>query len=101
RPMYVIIWEFQVKAGRQKDFEKLYATNGIWAKLFRRGPGYLSTELVRDPKRPQRYVTIDRWISSEAYEMFIQKWKEDYEALDSYCRNLTEHEALLGAFTQI
>jgi len=32
--MYVIIWEFQVKAGRQKDFEKAYAANGIGRSSF-------------------------------------------------------------------
>jgi len=53
------------------------------------------------PQTTQRYVTIDRWISSEAYDAFVKTWKEDYEALDAYCRNLTERESLLGAFTQI
>ncbi len=61
----------------------------------------MNTELIRDPRRPQRYVTIDRWISSEAYEAFIERWKEDYEALDAYCMTLTERESQLGAFTQL
>ena len=99
--MYMIIWEFQVKANRQRDFEKVYASDGMWAKLFKRGAGYINTELIRDPKRPQRYVTIDRWISSEAYDAFRAKWREDYDALDSYCRGLTDREALLGTFTQL
>jgi heme-degrading monooxygenase HmoA len=99
--MYVIIWEFHVKAGRQKDFEKMYSPNGTWAKLFKRAPGYLNTELIHDPKHPQRYMTIDRWISSEAYDAFRAKWREDYDALDAHCRSLTDREAQLGAFTEL
>ncbi|MBI5842342.1 MAG: antibiotic biosynthesis monooxygenase [Chloroflexi bacterium] len=97
--MYLVIWEYQVKPGRQQDFEKIYSTNGLWAKLFKRGAGYLNTELLRDPDRPRRYITIDHWISLEAYEAFLAKWKEDYDALDAHCKDLTERESQLGTFT--
>jgi len=101
KTMYVIIWEYQVKASREHDFEKYYAPNGVWAKLFRRAAGYLNSELIRDPKHPRRYVTIDRWISAEAYDAFRAKWKDDYDALDTHCGNLMERESLLGTFTEM
>ena len=68
--MYVIIWEYQVKADSVVEFERIYASNGVWAELFRKEDGYLGTELLRDSTHPRRYITIDRWTSSGDYESF-------------------------------
>ena len=99
--MYLVIWEYRVRAGCQKEFEKMYSPNGLWARLFRRGAGYLNTELIHDPKNRSRYLTIDRWISSEAYDAFRANWREDYDALAAHCARLIEREAQLGAFTEL
>jgi heme-degrading monooxygenase HmoA len=58
--MYIIIWEYQVKPDKQAEFEKIYAANGTWAELFKKGTGYLGTELIRSTELPEQYVTIDR-----------------------------------------
>jgi hypothetical protein len=42
--MYIIIWEYQVKANRVAEFENIYATNGAWAKLFQKSAGFLGIE---------------------------------------------------------
>lgn len=96
--MYVIIWEYRAKEGRESAFEQIYGPAGEWIGLFQHGDGYLGTDLLRDTDTPRRYVTIDRWVSSTAYEAFRRQWKSDYEALDARCEPLTEHEALLGTF---
>lgn len=94
--MYVIVWEYRVKAEQRVAFEEIYASNGAWAELFRKEEGYLGTELLRDSNQPQRYITIDRWTSSEDYESFRSKWKCEYARLDAQCEGLTEQETLLG-----
>jgi heme-degrading monooxygenase HmoA len=97
--MYVIIWEYQVKAERVTEFEGIYAAEGAWAQLFQRHLGYLGTELLRDSDQPRRYITIDRWVSAEAYNSFQLKWQEEYKELDARCENLTERELFLGTFS--
>ena len=99
--MYVIIWGYQVNADRVSEFERIYASKGAWAQLFKNDAGYLGTELLRDSKHPQRYITIDRWVSSEAYDSFLAKWKVDYDALDARCKNLTDHESFLGTLSPV
>jgi quinol monooxygenase YgiN len=94
--MYVIIWEYQVKVDHVADFETIYAPNGAWAELFREGNGFINTELLCDEIYPQRYITIDRWVSSRAYEGFLAQWHKEHEALDAYCKGLTEWENLLA-----
>jgi len=95
---YLAVWEFQVRAECVAEFEKIYGPDGQWAKLFRRSPMYLGTELVRDLERAGRYVTIDRWISREALRQFKQQFAADYAALDETCERLTELEARVGDF---
>jgi heme-degrading monooxygenase HmoA len=94
--MYMIIWEYRVKRGKQSQFEAIYSPNGAWAKLFRKEAGYLGTSFLRDTNDPQRYVTIDRWTSKEAYENFLNQREKEYKALDADCEELTEQESVLG-----
>jgi heme-degrading monooxygenase HmoA len=94
--MYMIIWEYRVKWGRQSHFEAIYSPAGAWAKLFSQEAGYLGTTFLRDTNDPQRYVTIDRWTSREAYENFLNQREKEYKALDADCEDLTEQESELG-----
>ena len=96
--MYVIVWEFLPKAGREREFEAAYGPDGDWARFFGRGPGYLGTELQRDVQHPRRYLTLDRWESRKAYEAFRAAHAAAYEALDRRFEALTESETPLGSF---
>lgn len=99
--MYVIIWEYQVKAESSTEFEKIYGGDGAWAELFQKQIGYLGTELLHDPHSHQRYITIDRWVSSVEYESFLSQWKKEYQALDARCEDLTVQESMLGKWETI
>jgi heme-degrading monooxygenase HmoA len=94
----LVLWEFFVRPENQREFECLYGADGDWAQCFRQGAGYLGTELVRDLKNARRYVTVDRWESREAYEVFKSSHASAYKMLDERCERLTEREAEIGAF---
>ena len=94
----VHLWEFEVRPGREAEFESHYGPEGTWAKLFRSAEGYDGTTLLRDPARPGRYVTIDRWDSEAAYQRFRSARAADYAALDAACEALTVSERSLGRF---
>ena len=99
--MYVIIWEYQVKLEKQAKFEKIYAANGAWTELFKKGTGYLGTELLRHTNQPLRFLTIDRWTSKEDYEAFRSRWEKEYKVLDAQCESLTESESTLGKWDAV
>ena len=99
--MHITIWEFHAIAGREAEFEQSYGPDGEWARLFRRGEGYLGTELLRDEAYPRRYITLDRWTSPAARSAFQGQWRAEYNALDKQCEALTEHEAPLGVLTLV
>ena len=46
--------------------------------------------------RGHRYITLDRWRSRAAYEVFRKTFAEDYSRLDEWCERLVEHERTLG-----
>lgn len=94
--MYVIIWEYRVRAAHVAEFVEIYSATGVWARLFQKSQGYLGTELLADGEHPHRYLTIDRWSSSQEFEAFLAKYKKEYADLDAQCGGLTEQETLLG-----
>jgi heme-degrading monooxygenase HmoA len=95
---YVYIWEFEVAPHKQAEFLHAYGPAGLWTALFRRASGYLGTLLLNDQVNPRRYLTVDRWTSTEAHDAFLEKFRAEYEELDRACENLTSHDASLGSY---
>ncbi len=98
--VYVHVWEFTVDDASRSDFEREYGPEGRWAALFRRAPGYLGTQLLRDESTPGRYLTIDRWQSAAAYRSFRSAFAEAYESLDRKFEAMTREERTIGSFTE-
>ena len=96
--MMETIWTYQIRAEKQREFERAYAADGNWAKLFRKAPGYRGTRLLRDLREPGRYATVDTWESLEALEEFKKRFTKDYEELDRLCGELTLSEEHVGMF---
>lgn len=97
---YLVMWEFQVRPGSEAVFEKIYGPGGDWVQLFKKGEGFVATELVRDLKRGS-YVTLDFWRTKAEYERFREQAADLYKTLDEECEKLTQREALLGTFERI
>jgi hypothetical protein len=64
--MYTCVWEFMVTEGTERDFERIYASDGAWTELFKKSP---------DLKR---------------------LWHDDYLTLDGRCSCLIDAERLIG-----
>jgi len=96
--MFVRIWQFRARADKTTEFRDAYGPGGAWAMLFRRGPGYLGTELFESTTDATTYITVDRWESAEAWQAFLCAWSEDYAALDERCGALTVTEAEIAVF---
>jgi heme-degrading monooxygenase HmoA len=91
--MHVVVWKLRARPGREVEFESTYGDGGEWSQLFRRGDGYLGTELMRGTDGT--YLTIDRWSTESAYRAFKTHEAERYAALDARCEQLTIEETML------
>jgi heme-degrading monooxygenase HmoA len=96
--MFVVLWEFQVKSGLEKEFEKVYGPEGSWAALFLGSPAYRGTRLLRDTSLPGRFFSMDFWDSQAAYDAFHGQNAASYANLDRQCEMLTETETHVGSF---
>jgi quinol monooxygenase YgiN len=96
--MHVIVWEFRIEQVKRGAFEKAYGAAGAWAALFAKSDGCMGTELLRDENDPGRYLTIDRWVSSEHFGRFKEAFGDAYEALDRKLEGLSTSEVKIGAF---
>jgi heme-degrading monooxygenase HmoA len=94
--MFVALWEYEVKPGYEKRFEKAYGPDGGWVRLFQGDSHYQETRLVRDAFRRGVYLTMDFWNSREAYEEFMATHRDEYKAPDAAGKELTSNERRLG-----
>ena len=99
--MFIILWKFHAIPESRSEFESIYSPNGAWAQLFKKGTGYLGTELLRDAAHAHVYITLDRWASKRDYESFYSHYEREYRVLDAKCKNLTRGESLIGTWETV
>jgi hypothetical protein len=105
------MWEFQVRTGMEKRFEKVYGSDGDWARFFGQDESYIGTELIHnlkgeeskcgDLKGERTYVTLDFWTSQKAYDEFRNRHLAKYKALDRKGQEMTESEREIGRFVRV
>jgi hypothetical protein len=98
---FVYIWWYEVREGRELEFETLYGPDGGWAHLFRKSVQYLGTDLLRDRDKERGYVTIDRWESESAYRGFVVEHRDEFAELDRQGEQFTTKETPLGEFNAV
>ena len=96
--MFVVIWEYSVRAASAESFETLYGAEGAWVQLFRAHAGYHGTELLRGTA-PHTWLTIDRWDSEAAYDAALAAAGPRYAELDRLGDALTQQERRIGRFS--
>jgi heme-degrading monooxygenase HmoA len=97
---FVVIWEFRVTPRKRRGFERAYGPDGDWATFFRKGKGFLGTELIRDEDNAGRYLTLDFWKSRKDYERFKRQNRKIYQLIDQRCESLTANESEIGQFSR-
>lgn len=93
---HIILWKFAVRSDKVPEFVRAYGSDGAWVRLFRRGKGFISTQLVRDAVERDVFVTVDVWVSNAAYQAFRSLYAAEYEELDHLCESLTLREEKLA-----
>lgn len=93
--MFTTVWKFVVREEAIAEFERHYGAEGTWAFLFRKGRGYVGTELYRSVAKAGEYVTVDRWVDESAYRAFREEYAGEYDGIDRECEELTEREEQL------
>ena len=97
--MIAIVFSYEVRA--VAEFERAYGAEGEWAQFFKRGPGYIGTELLRDVENPGRYFVVDRWESADAYNAFAAGNRDEYMRRVDETRFYYDVELRFGTFETV
>ena len=92
---------FSYDARDPDAFERVYGPEGEWAEFFRRGRGYVGTELLRDLEVAGRYLVVDRWETKEAYRSFVEEHRDEYMRRVDETAFHYEQELRLGTFENV
>jgi hypothetical protein len=99
--MIAIMWQFDVKDGRETDFEQLYGVEGEWTTLSRHSRSYLGTSFLRDQNLASRYIVIEYWSEMIVYEQHKAYRSDAITSLEAQRTELVESMTPLGIFTAL
>ena len=99
--MIALVWQFQVKREREREFEDLYGANGPWAALGRRSRSFLGSSFLRDLAQPGRYYLIEYWSEMLVYERHQADFGDEIRQLDRERAELLDGATPLGIFSAL
>ena len=95
------MWQFDVKKGREEEFEKLFGADGDWTALNRQTRSYLGTSFLLDQNRPSRYLLIEYWSEMVVYEQHRAYRSDALVKIEEQRDSLVEAMEPMGVFTAL
>lgn len=99
--MIAVVWQFDVKKGREREFEKLYGVDGDWTALNRQTRSYLGSAFLRDQAQSSRYLLTEYWSEMVVYEEHRTSRSALIESIEARRAELVETVQPLGIFTAL
>jgi hypothetical protein len=95
------VWEFMVREGKQREFERIFGADGEWAALGRRSRSFLGSSFLQDRAQPRRYLLVDYWSEMVVYERHHADFSAEIARLEERRDSLTEQTLPLGVFSAL
>jgi hypothetical protein len=99
--MIAIMWQFDVKAGRETEFEQLYGADGAWTAMNRHTRSYLGSSFLNDQAETSRYIVIEYWSEMLVSEPARGVRSTAVAAFEAQRIALIESVEPLGVFTAL
>ena len=99
--MIAIMWKFEVRDGRENEFEQLYGVEGDWTKMNRTTRSYLGTSFLRNENEPSEYLVIEYWSEMLVYEQQRLRTVDALARLEERRAALVASVEPLGVFTAL
>ena len=99
--MIAIMWQFDVKNGRETEFEQLYGVEGEWTAINRHTRSYLGSSFLHDQNRSSRYIVIEYWSEMIVYEQHRTYRSADIASFEARRTAVVESIEPLGIFTAL
>ena len=99
--MIAVVWQFDVKKGREADFERFYGADGEWTSVNRHSRSYLGTSFLRDQNREARYLVVEYWSEMLVYEQHRSFSGDEMRRLETLRSELVSELEPIGIFTAL
>ena len=99
--MIAIAWQFEVKKGREAEFEVMYGVDGEWTAMNRHTRSYLGSSFLRDQSRTSRYLLIEYWSEMLVYEQQRGSRSAAITSLEERSAALVDKVEPTGIFTAL
>ena len=99
--MIALVWQFDVKAGKNDEFEAFYGADGAWTALGRRSRSFLGASFLRDLAMGQRYLVIEYWSEMVVYEKHHADFQDETGRLEKQRAALVDVAQPLGLFNAL
>jgi quinol monooxygenase YgiN len=96
-----LVWQFEVKSGRNDEFEALYGADGPWTALSRRSRSFLGSSFMRDLALSNRYLVIEYWSEMVVYERHHADFEDEVQQLEQQRQALLKQSVPLGLFNAL
>jgi len=99
--MIAIMWQFDVKSGREDEFEQFYGADGEWTTMNRLSRSYLGSSFLRDQSRTSRYLVIEYWSEMLVYEQHRAFKSDAVTSFEERSRTLVDSVEPMGIFSAL
>lgn len=99
--MIAIMWQFEVKKGREREFEALYGAEGDWTALNRQTRSYLGSSFLHDQNNGSRYILVEYWSEMLVSEQHRASRAALIASIEERRAELIETVEPLGIFTAL
>jgi quinol monooxygenase YgiN len=96
-----VVWNFQVRPGREKEFEQLHGADGEWTAMSRRSRSFLGSSFLRDLADGSRYLVVEYWSEMVVYEKHLADFSDDVEDLKQRRAAMVAETTPVGLFDAI
>lgn len=79
--MIAVVFQFEVKPGREADFERLHGADGEWTSLSRQSRSFIGSSFLREFASPPRYLLIEYWSEMVVYERHLKDVSAELDPL--------------------
>ena len=99
--MIAIVWQFETRPGREKDFEQFYGVDGDWTAVSRNSRSFLGSSFMRDQSRGTRYLVVEYWSEMLVYERHLTDFGGEMKELESERDRFVVRMEPLGVFSAL
>jgi hypothetical protein len=99
--MIAVVFQFEVKAGREAEFEQLHGADGEWTSLSRQSRSFIGSSFLREFTATPRYLLVEYWSEMVVYERHLKDFAGEVERLERAREVMVQSTSSLGLYTAL